>query len=112
IRNTFGRQAIPMTWDFAEGNPFSDSTGNWSSCVTWIWKVLEALVPSAPGFEVQHDAQTARFPEQVVISTDPPYYDNIGYADLSDFFFCWMKPVIRPVYPDLFSVLATPKADE
>jgi putative DNA methylase len=112
IRNTFGRQAIPMTWDFAEGNPFSDSTGNWSSCVSWIWKVLDALVPTASGQEIQHDAQTVVFPNQTVISTDPPYYDNIGYADLSDFFFCWMKPAIKPVYPDIFGILATPKNEE
>ena len=112
IRNTFSRQALPMTWDFAEGNAFSSSTGNWGSCVTWIWKVLDALVPTIPGKEIQHDAQTIPYPEEALISTDPPYYDNIGYADLSDFFFCWMKPVIRPVYPDLFSVLATPKSEE
>ncbi len=112
IRNTFGRQALPMTWDFAEGNGFSDSTGNWRSCVAWIWKVLEAFVPSSGGYEVQHDAQTVVYPDGAVISTDPPYYDNIGYADLSDFFFCWMKPVLRPVYPQLFGLLATPKAEE
>ena len=62
--------------------------------------------------ECQHDAQTVYFPKETIISTDPPYYDNIGYADLSDFFFFWMKPLIRPVYPDLFSVLATPKLEE
>ena len=112
IRNTFGRQALPMTWDFAEGNGFSASTGNWGSCVQWIWKVLDAFVPAENGIEIQHDAQTVTYPENTVISTDPPYYDNIGYADLSDFFFCWMKPAIRPVYPELFGVLATPKSEE
>lgn len=112
IRNTFGRQALPMTWDFAEGNPFSNSTGNWRSCVEWIWKVIEALAFSAPGYERQHDAQTVDYCQGAVISTDPPYYDNIGYADLSDFFFCWMKPAIRPVYPEIFGVLTTPKAEE
>lgn len=112
IRNTFGRQAIPMTWDFAEGNGFSSSTGNWISCVEWIWKVLAGLQPVIAGNERQHDAQTVDYPAQTVISTDPPYYDNIGYADLSDFFFTWMKPAIRPVYPDLFGVMATPKAEE
>ncbi len=112
IRNTFGRQAIPMTWDFAEGNPFSDSTGNWNSCGEWIWKFVAGLVAAIPGEERQHDAQTVDFPAGTVISTDPPYYDNIGYADLSDFFFCWMKPVMRPVYPSIFGVLATPKSEE
>lgn len=112
IRNTFGRQALPMTWDFAEGNGFSHSTGNWGSCVAWIWKVIEALVPAGTGEEIQHDAQTTTYTNDTVISSDPPYYDNIGYADLSDFFFCWMRPAIRPVYPELFGVLATPKAEE
>jgi len=112
IRNTFGRQAIPMTWDYAEGNGFSGSTGNWRSCIGWIWKVLDAFVPAENGVEIQHDAQTVNYPEETVISTDPPYYDNIGYADLSDFFFCWMKPVIQPVYPELFGILATPKSEE
>ncbi len=112
LRNTFGRQAIPMTWDFAEGNPFSGSTGSWEPCVEWTWKVIENYVPAKNGIEIQHDAQTVTYPENTVISTDPPYYDNIGYADLSDFFFVWMKPAIRPVYPELFGVLATPKAEE
>ncbi|MBU2889862.1 DUF1156 domain-containing protein [Celeribacter halophilus] len=112
LRNTFGRQAIPMTWDFAEGNPFSGSTGSWEPCVEWTWKAVENYMPSVFGKEIQHDAQTVKYPENTVISTDPPYYDNIGYADLSDFFFCWMKPVIKPVFPDLFGVLATPKSEE
>jgi len=73
---------------------------------------VENFVPSDDGTERQHDAQTVDYPTQTVISTDPPYYDNIGYADLSDFFFTWMKPAIRPVYPDLFGVMATPKAEE
>ncbi|NRP75164.1 hypothetical protein ILFOPFJJ_06087 [Ensifer psoraleae] len=112
IRNTFGRQSLPMTWDFAEGNGFSSSTGNWISCVEWIWKVLDAIIVAAPGNERQHDAQTVDYPNNTVISTDPPYYDNIGYADLSDFFFTWMKPALRPVFPEIFGVLATPKAEE
>lgn len=112
LRNTFGRQAIPMTWDFAEGNPFSGSTGSWNPCVEWTWKVVENFVPSGEGIERQHDAQTVDYPQKTVISTDPPYYDNIGYADLSDFFFTWMKPAIRPVYPELFGVMATPKSEE
>lgn len=112
LRNTFGRQAIPMTWDFSEGNPFSGATGSWKTCVEWTWKALENFTPRNVGQEIQHDAQTVTFPKETVISTDPPYYDNIGYADLSDFFFCWMKPVIRPVFPDIFGVIATPKAEE
>ena len=112
IRNTFGRQALPMTWDFTEANLFSASTGNWKNCIEWGVKTLDALVPRNSGLEIQHDAQTVVYPDRSVISSDPPYYDNIGYADLSDFFFAWMKPVLREVFPETFSVLATPKSEE
>ena len=113
IRQTFGRQALPMTWDYAEGNVFSESSGNFLKQIELISRVVALnFVPAALGVEVQHDAQSARFPTGAVISSDPPYYDNIGYADLSDFFFCWLRPVIRPIYPDIFGVLATPKAEE
>ncbi len=112
LRNTFGRQSIPMTWDFAEGNPFSKASGNFLNNVDWVQKSIQLLVPYAAGLEVQHDAQTVEYPSNTVISSDPPYYDNIGYADLSDFFFCWMKPAVRPVFDDIFGVLATPKAEE
>ena len=112
LRNTFARQALPMTWDFAEGNPFSKASGNFLNNVNWVIKAIENFAPSSVGIECQHDAQTVYYPKESVISTDPPYYDNIGYADLSDFFFCWMKPLIRSVYPELFGVLATPKSEE
>ena len=112
LRNTFGRQALPMTWDFAEGNPFSKASGNFLNNVDWVFKTIGRFVPNSLSIERQHDAQTIQFSTGTVISTDPPYYDNIGYADLSDFFFCWMKPALRPVYPDLFGVLATPKSEE
>lgn len=112
LRNTFARQGIPMTWDYAEGNPFSESTGNWSSCVEWIWKVIENFVPASIGQESQQDAQNASAGIDVVISTDPPYYDNIAYSTLSDFFYCWLRPALRDVAPDIFGVLSTPKAEE
>ena len=112
IRNTFGRQALPMTWDFTEANAFSNSTGNWRNCIEWGVKTLDSLRIASNGNEQQSDAQTISYPEEALISTDPPYYDNIGYADLSDFFYCWMKPLLRPVYPDLFGVLVTPKSEE
>lgn len=112
MRNTFGRQSIPMTWDYAEANPFCSSSGNWTAMQDWVWKTVNALVPYSQGTEIQHDAQTVRYPPNTVISSDPPYYDNIGYADLSDFFFAWMRALIRPVYPEAFSVLATPKSEE
>lgn len=112
LRNTFARQAIPMTWDFAEGNPFSDSSGNFLSNVDWVSRVVELLVPAAPGTVAQHDAQTVVYPDQSVISTDPPYYDNIEYSDLSDFFYVWLKRNCGPVFPEIFGFLSTPKREE
>src|SRR5262249_28405455 len=93
IRFTFSRQAVPMTWDYAEGNPFSDSSGNFSdNFETWIYKVLLFLPPaSVRGTAIQADAATQTISTQKVVSTDPPYYDNIGYADLSDFFYVWLR---------------------
>lgn len=112
IRNTFGRQAIPMSWDYAETNPFSFSAGNVSSGFEWSTKVL-CLLPSFPSsFASQADATTQIITENKVVSTDPPYYDNIGYADLSDFFYVWMRRSLRSVYPELFATMAVPKAEE
>ncbi|MFC5038824.1 DUF1156 domain-containing protein [Tianweitania sediminis] len=112
IRNAFGRQALPMTWDFTEANPFSKSTGNWGNCIEWGVKTLDQLQLAAPGRLLQQDAQTASYADGAVVSTDPPYYDNIGYADLSDYFYAWMRRSLKSTYPDLFGVLATPKSDE
>lgn len=112
VRNLFGRQAIPMLWDFGENNIFADAAGDYRTSLGSIVRVIEKFTPRAVGIEINHDAQTVEYPANTVISTDPPYYDNIGYADLSDFFFTWMKPAIRPVYPELFGVMATPKSEE
>lgn len=112
IRFTFARQAIPMTWDFAECNVFSDSTGNYLGAVDWVWKALSGLGPNAVGTEIQHDAQNVRLPDGAVVSTDPPYYDNIGYADLSDYFYVWLRRNIKDVYPDLGSTISVPKEEE
>ena len=112
-RSTFARQAIPMVWDYVELNPFSNSNGNWSGAsIDWVQKSLRAFCAKGIGKIEQCDAQTVDLPQGAIISTDPPYYDNIGYADLSDFFFCWMKPALRETYPDLFGILATPKSEE
>ena len=114
IRNTFGRQAIPMTWDFAECNPFSDSTGNWMAMVDWIVKAVQHVPASASGGEAQQRDARARARESAgaVLSTDPPYYDNVGYADISDFFYVWLRKNLAPVWPDEFSTMVTPKAEE
>lgn len=113
-RNTFARQAIPMVWDFAEVNPFSDSCGNWTGNSTeWISKSLIDL-PRCPvqGEASQSDAQRQTISCQKVISTDPPYYDNIGYADLSDFFYVWLRRSLRPIFPSLYATMAVPKVEE
>jgi putative DNA methylase len=112
IRNTFGRQAIQMTWDYAETNPFSDSAGNVSSGAEWAYKVLTHLPASGCGFAAQGDAQKQTISADKVVSTDPPYYDNVPYADLSDFFYIWLRRSLRTVYPDLFATLAVPKVEE
>ncbi|TPI12225.1 DUF1156 domain-containing protein [Mesorhizobium sp. B4-1-3] len=112
IRFTFARQGIAMTWDFAECNVFSDSTGNFLGAVEWVWKALLGLSSNAAGKIVQHDAQTVQIPENAVISTDPPYYDNIGYADLSDYFYVWLRWNIKDVFPAQSSTITVPKAEE
>lgn len=112
LRETFARQAIPMVWDFAEVNFFSNSGGNWSTPVDKISKSVSALPASTGGTISQANAGEVGYQTGTVISTDPPYYDNIGYADLSDFFFCWLRRSLRDIYPEIFGVLATPKSEE
>jgi len=113
IRATFGRQAVPMVWDYAEGNFFSDSTGNIRRQWDLIGEVIEnALGNSTPSFALQCGAQSQSISTNKVISTDPPYYDNIGYADLSDFFYVWLRRSLRDIYPEVCATLATPKAEE
>jgi putative DNA methylase len=113
IVQTFGRQAIPMVWDYAEGNPFSDSTGNWGGAIDWITKVIVAALPGlVQGTAKQTDAQTQTVSQDKIISTDPPYYDNIGYADLSDFFYVWLRRSLKSIFPGLFETVAVPKTEE
>lgn len=113
IANTFGRHALPMVWDYVEGNPFSPSTGNFLDAVGWVIKVIETALPASPaGVAVQADARLQDLSMTSVVSTDPPYYDNIGYADLSDFFYVWLRRSLKPVFPDLFATLAVPKSEE
>jgi putative DNA methylase len=112
IRFTFARQALPMTWDFAECNVMSNSTGNFQGAVDWVCKAMVGFSPNASGLEVQCDAQTVLLPEGAVISTDPPYYDNIGYADLSDYFYVWLRRNTRDIFPSLVSTISVPKSEE
>ena len=112
VMNLFARQAIPMTWDFGEANILAEVVGGFTSATKFISQCISKLVAHRVGSILAHDAQMMDYKNGAVISTDPPYYDNIGYADLSDFFYCWMKPLIRPTFPELFGVLATPKSEE
>ena len=115
-RQLFGRQAVPMVWDYAEGNPLGNSSGSWNVFIDGISKAFarafENLGASASGNSDQADAGSQIISLDKIISTDPPYYDNIGYADLSDFFYLWFRRSLGAVFPDLFATLAVPKAEE
>ena len=112
IVSTFSRQAIPMVWDFAEANPLSDSSGNLLLGVAQAAKILDLLGKQKVGYSAQTDATSQTKSWCSVVSTDPPYYDNIGYADLSDFFYIWLRRSLRQVFPHLFATLTVPKAEE
>lgn len=112
IRFTFARQAIAMTWDFAECNVFSSSTGNFSGAIDWVVKSLAELPATGAGSISQSDARFVSMPQGSCLSTDPPYYDNIGYADLSDYFYVWLKRSVGDIYPEVFSTITVPKSDE
>lgn len=110
-RSTFARQAIPMTWDFAEANPFAGAAGDLVSAAKAIADVVERL-PIGSGEVLQLDAATLMTQRSFLISTDPPYYDNIGYADLSDFFYIWLRRSLKDIFPQLVSTLLVPKERE
>lgn len=113
IRNTFARQAIPMTWDYAEANLFSGSCGSYDSMLLWIRKaVLELPNAQGAGIARQFAAQNDNGMRGIVVSTDPPYYDNIAYADLSDYLYVWLRQSLRHTYPNLFSTMLVPKHEE
>jgi putative DNA methylase len=113
VRGTFARQALPMTWDFAEANLFGPSTGSIEILMGWICKAIDRLPAQGCAEAFQRDAMSQPLSSRaMIVSTDPPYYDNIGYADLSDFFYVWLRRSLRPIFPDLFATLAVPKAEE
>lgn len=112
VRNVFARQAIAMTWDYAEANPFSSSSGCFDNCINWVADSVE-LMPCGAEAEVnQYDAQRDCELRNILVSTDPPYYDNIEYADLSDYFYIWLRKNLKAYFPKLFSTMLVPKADE
>lgn len=112
VQHMFGRQTISMVWDFSEVDPFATATGSWNAAIEMAVNALELTPPMAlVGDVVQRDATAASF-GGLLLSTDPPYYDNVGYSDLSDFFYVWHRPALRGVYSELFSTVLVPKADE
>ena len=111
VRGVFARQAIPMTWDIGENNIFGSSSGSYSESLGWLTRALDSLPATREGFVEQADATTRSF-SGALVSTDPPYYDNVPSADLADFFYGWLRPSLLGVFPQLFGTLQTPKGDE
>ena len=111
LRNVFARQALPMSWDFAEGNPFADSSGSLAIMIRAVSLAVERAPARGPSVVEQADAATRDY-SGVVISTDPPYYDNIGYSDLSDFFYVWLRRSLKSIHPRLLSTVLVPKEEE
>lgn len=113
MKNVFGRQALPMTWDYAEANPFCSSSGSYKNMLGWVVEALGALPHLCEGGEArQADAQTDNGMRGIIISTDPPYYDNICYADLSDYYYVWLRQSLKDTFPALFSTMLVPKMEE
>jgi len=112
VRHLFTKQAIPMLWDYAENNLFNGAAGDYETSLGNLLHVLERLPARNGGLARQFDAQSQTISSHKLVSTDPPYYDNIGYADLSDFFYVWLRKSLRPIFPALYATLAVPKAEE
>jgi len=121
VAHTFGRQALQMVWDYIEVNPLSNATGNWGDSVGYLLEVLAHLTsippanPQPASHAVVHGTATALpWPDNFfdAVLTDPPYYDNVPYSDLSDFFYVWLKRTIGDLYPELFATPLTPKSEE
>jgi putative DNA methylase len=110
-RSTFARQAIPMSWDIAEGNPFATASGNWADAVEFEAEAIGKLGEGGKGVAEAADAASRSF-KGLVLSTDPPYYDNVPYSDLADFFYVWIRRTLRPLYPELLGTMLTPKVQE
>ena len=111
-QHLFRRHAIPMVWDYSESSVFSDAAGDLLTTLTTMARVLDNLGTGAEGTSLQSDAQNQSISFDKLVSTDPPYYDNIGYAELSDFFYVWLRRSLRTIFPEIFSTLAVPKAAE
>ena len=115
VSQVFTRQALSMVWSYAEVCPFSNSTGNWKRAIDWIARVIELLLTHPSAKAEQNNAVSevkSNENKRLLVSTDPPYYDNIGYADLSDFYYIWLRRSLRHVYPELFNLMLVPKTEE
>lgn len=114
MRSTMPKQAIQMSWDYAEGSPFGDSSSGFVACVQVVAKVISTSLTGGFGMASQLNVRDVLLAKDggAVVSTDPPYYDNISYADLSDFFYVWLRRTLKSVHPDLFATLAVPKSEE
>jgi adenine-specific DNA methylase len=115
VGHTFSRQALPMVWDYFELNPFSGATGDWESALGWISRTLQHISQvHIPAIITQASSTSLSYANDYfdAVITDPPYYDNVGYANLSDFFYVWLKRTVGDLYPDLFATPLTPKGEE
>jgi putative DNA methylase len=116
VSGTFTRQALQIVWDYVESNPFSGSTGNWQGGIDWIRRVIEhcATINNIPAIVNQGTATRLPYSDSYfdAVITDPPYYDNVPYSDLSDFFYVWLKRTVGELYPELFATPLTPKSQE
>ncbi|MDR1870458.1 MAG: DUF1156 domain-containing protein [Deltaproteobacteria bacterium] len=112
IRNTFFRQSLPMVWDYAECNPFSEAAGSFKNMVEWIVKSVRALPAKGEAKAEVADAMTDGSVKNALISTDPPYYDNIIYSNISDYYYIWLRSSLKSVYKSVFSTILAPKSDE
>jgi putative DNA methylase len=111
-KTTFARQALPMVWDFTEVNVFAHAAGDFEVSLEGIGRSVKGLPSDRFATAVQSDAQRQTVSRGKFLSTDPPYYDNIGYADLSDFFYVWLRKALRETFPQLLATMAVPKAEE
>jgi putative DNA methylase len=112
VNDTFSRQALSMVWDFAEGCPFTEGPPAYSWSTSWVVRVLENLRCGTPGTADQFDAADVKFDNRLVVATDPPYYDNVGYANLADFFYVWLRRSLRDVFQEEMAMMLTPKKNE
>ncbi|MEM1180373.1 MAG: DUF1156 domain-containing protein [Acidobacteriota bacterium] len=112
VSHAFTKQVVPMTWDFAEANPFSSSGGNFNKNISYVAKAVGRLGRGKQGQSIQSDARSQRLSDSKIVSTDPPYFDNVGYADLSDYFYVWLRRALKWRHAKLLATLEVPKAEE